>query len=602
MKKVLLLLMCFCFSVNAQSINLSQTLGPIKVADCQNNSSLDLRWLTWGGDASWFVANGGAQTVNNSYYYNNGLKITLSKGDDFLKATKDYMEGKTPFLRGTLDQIGLVSEVLNSDPRTEPVVVLQLTWSAGDHIISRENIKTLNDLNNKKIRVACQQWSPHVGLIYKVLQVAKLDVKNIEFVWTKNLTGPDSPADLFRKDSTIDLATVITPDMLSLTAGTVGTGAENTVKGAHVLVSTKEMSRAIADVLVVRSDFYAKNKSVVEKIVAGYLYGTELVVKMRKSFEETKKLSEQYKFLLNMIRDQFGNDVIADIEIDGHGLLLDAVFVGLPGQISFFKDSGNLSNFEKSSQQSIDLSFAWSYSTKKTKILPCDLDYKSIAKLAGINYVEPVIEKRIVAETTDLFPDSNLDNNTIYTFTINFDPEQNTFSAEKYGNEFNEVIKNASVFGNAAILVRGHSDPTKTLVDFLKVGISRGLIKRSGNTGNYVYYMNGKELNLSSTKEIIELVKNGNFDDVNPSPRETMQVALNLSFSRANSVKNAIIELAKIQKVNLDESQIQPIGVGIVEPLIPRPKNLEDAKKNMRVEFRVVRVSAEVVKQSEFDY
>ena len=43
---------------------------------------------------------------------------------------------------------------------------------------------------------------------------------------------------------------VISPDMLGLTGGvdSQGTGAEGTVKNAHVVVSTAEPQRSIADV------------------------------------------------------------------------------------------------------------------------------------------------------------------------------------------------------------------------------------------------------------------------------------------------------------------------------------------------------------------
>ncbi len=55
----------------------------------------------------------------------------------------------------------------------------------------------------------------------------------------------------------------------------VGSGAEGTVEGAHVVNSTQQMSRSIADVYAVRSDWYEANKPWVNKFVAGYLKGTE---------------------------------------------------------------------------------------------------------------------------------------------------------------------------------------------------------------------------------------------------------------------------------------------------------------------------------------
>ena len=52
----------------------------------------------------------------------------------------------------------------------------------------------------------------------------------------------------------------------------------------------------------------------------------------------------------------------------------------------------------------------------------------------------------------------------------------------------------------------------------------------------------------------------------------------------------------------MDKSQIQPVGVGVTEPIIPKPANMADAEKNMRVEFRIIRVKPEVMNESDFDF
>ena len=53
----------------------------------------------------------------------------------------------------------------------------------------------------------------------------------MEIVFVEELTAPKGPAELFRKDKTIDACCVITPDMIGLTGGLTssGTGAEGTV-------------------------------------------------------------------------------------------------------------------------------------------------------------------------------------------------------------------------------------------------------------------------------------------------------------------------------------------------------------------------------------
>jgi outer membrane protein OmpA-like peptidoglycan-associated protein len=128
-------------------------------------------------------------------------------------------------------------------------------------------------------------------------------------------------------------------------------------------------------------------------------------------------------------------------------------------------------------------------------------------------------------------------------------------------------------------------------------------LKRSGSKGNYRYSLNGKALDLNATDAVSNAVQSGAFDGhPDHKPREIMQAALNLSRKRAEAVRNSILEYAKTKKITIDASQIQPVGVGIREPFIAKPNNMDDARQNMRVEFRLLKVSAEVSNTSDFDF
>jgi hypothetical protein len=313
-------------------------------------------------------------------------------------------------------------------------------------------------------------------------------------------------------------------------------------------------------------------------------------------------MSPQYKSLLEMSQSIFGKVVCPTLEVDTHGLLLDANFVGLTGNISFFEDAGNLSGFNPKMKTALDLAITWGYAKTRCGFNPSGFDYRQIANLSGIPYEAPKVTQHIVAEALNLFPDSNLDDRTLLSFTIYFDPEQSEFSVDRYGSDFKRVLQGASTFGNAVMVIRGHADPTKTLVDFLRAGMERGIIQRSGTKGNYTYSINGQPLNLEQTRNVAKLIQEGGFSGASVNPRDTMQAAQFLSSSRAESVKKAIADLAVAEKVNLDLSQIQPVGAGVLEPFIAKPKNAEEAKKNMRVEFRIIKVPAEALKSSDFDY
>lgn len=603
-----ILLLCFVAPAFAGE-SFESLVGPVTVKEVTTVKPTVVPYITWGGDVAAFYANGTSLTTTpDSIYGKLGLSLKFVNGDNFIQQTKDYMEGKTPYIRGTFRMLGQASEVLGSDERTKPVIVLQLTWSLGDHLVAREGVKTLNGLKGKKI--CLQQGGPHVGLLQDTLDAANLKWSDITVVWAKDLSGPNGPAEMMRKDATIDVACVITPDMIGLCSGLdqTGSGAEGTIKGAHVVNSTSTMSRSIADVWAVRSDYFKSNRANVEKFVSGYLKGTEALVAMRDEYNRTNSFAQgtgaTYKKLLQFAQKTFGEEVIPTIEEDGHGLLLDASFVGLPGNISFFVDTGNLNGFEAKQKAALDLAVGQGYAKERRGFSVPNFEYKALAALAGVKYIEPKLQSgRIKAESIDMFPGSEeLDSNTIVSFTINFQPNQTTFSADTYGAEFERAIKSASTFGNAVVAVRGHADPNKVLADLVRAGMEKGIIKRSGSKPDYKYYLNNKPLDLSQTATVVELIKSGAFDGTSPNPRETMQAALNLSQSRAQAVKEAVVAFAKDKSVNLDDSQILPVGVGIGEPLIARPRSPADALQNMRVEFRIVRIPAESINAEDFDF
>ncbi len=321
------------------------------VKDMVPGDTLQVPYILWGGDVATWLANGGETTASGSIYDKHGLKMKMVRGDDFAAQVNDYKEGRSPFLRGTMSMLGQVSGDIGRDGRTRPVVFLQLTWSAGDHLVARSALRRLNDLQGKKI--ALQKGGPHVGMLNDILFTARLSWQDISPVWTEDVTGDKGPAERFRKDPTIDACFVITPDMMALTGGPdkTGDGMGQTVSGAHVLVSTADMKRSIADVYACRKDFYDAHRDVVEKFAAAYLKATEELVAIKKEVKDQP--TKRYTDVLRLARDQFGKDLTSDA--DAEGLIADAVFVGLPGNYAFFKDPGNLSGFEVKHKAALDL-------------------------------------------------------------------------------------------------------------------------------------------------------------------------------------------------------------------------------------------------------
>jgi outer membrane protein OmpA-like peptidoglycan-associated protein len=599
------LLMALCLLVGQDSIatRYSTTFGEIQGRPVADSKVYDLPYLTWGADVATFVANGDESTKPDSIFAKHGLQFRLVNGDDFTTQVKNYVGGKTPYLRGTLSMLGLASEVLNHDPATKPVILFQMSWSIGDHMVSREGVKNLNDLKGKKI--CLQGDGPHLALVDDALRSANLKWSDITVVWSKNLTGEGSPAELFKKDASIDACCVISPDMISLTGGLTskGSGAEGTVKGAKVLVSTASMSRSIADIYAVRQDYFKAHHDECEKFAAAYFEATQKLLEAKKEYNDGKGKSPTYTGYLKLAQKLYGEKVLPTLEIEAHGLVSDAGLVGLPGNISFFTDTANVSGFQPKQKQTLDLVKSVGFVKDRLGFGEAGWDYKKLADIAGMKYEPPQqVAGRIQAESVSGFKDEELDEKTLVSFTIQFKPNQTEFSTETYGAEFKRVVENASRFGNAVFLIRGHSDPAQTLIDFVKAGQKKGSLTKTGTKGNYKYYFKGQELSLESTQTILDAISSGEFKDSEPNPHVTMTAASALSQQRANNVRDAVIAYAKASGMKLDPSQIQPQGVGIKEPVIPRPINAEQSQANMRVEFRLIKVAAEAIKSGDYDY
>jgi outer membrane protein OmpA-like peptidoglycan-associated protein len=590
------------------SDELQQRFGTVRVGAVTSTDEVQVPYILWGGDFATFYANGGVTTKPGSIFDRHGLNIRLVPGDDAYAQARDYISGKSPFFRGTFGMGAMASEVLNQNSSTQAEVLFQMTWSMGDHMVCRPNIKTIGDLGSAK--VVLQQGGPHVKFYRELLIDSRISWADHNIVWAKDLFGsPDSPAEKFKRDSSIDCAFVVTPDMIALSGGlqNVGTGAEGTVKGARVVVSTAERTRSIADVYFVRGDFAKQNPGWVEKFALGYLQAVEKITDLKKQYESSG--SAEMRKLLQMAIRIYGTGAIPN-EDEAYGLLIDCAFVGHPGNVQFFTKAKNLVGFEAFNTAGMQFATRRGYAAVQKPFAPSHFDWNAPAFMNNLEKTEAVRRerfqtKKVQAEIESFTELGQLDERTIYSFTIHFEPNQTEFSASQYGADFDEVIRLATQYPNAVVAVRGHSDPTATLRDFVRAGMERGILQRTGSrSAGYTYSLDSRPLDLQGTPQLIELVRSGRFDGATAgNPRETMQAAMNLSYQRSNSVRAELITYASQQGLQIDKSQITPQGVGIREPFITKPANMEQARQNMRVEFRLIRVSAEVTGEAaDFDF
>jgi len=518
--------------------------------------SKSLPIITWGGDIATIHANGDqANTKSGSIFAQHGLMYRLEREDVFSRQVEKYISGKTPFLRGTLGMIQTAGTVVENNPSLKPVIFYQMTWSAGgDALVVKPGVKKVSDLKGKTIAV--QADGPHVDYIARVLNDAGLTFNDVKVKWLPDLTGSDNSPAAALYESDVDAAFVIIPDALALTSGgNTGTGSEDSIKGAKILMSTKTANRVIADVYAVRSDYYQKNKAEIEKLTKALLEAEQsltVIVKNRLSNKAAYQsvMSASAELLLD------SREAIADTE----GLYADCEFVGFKGNVKFFADAKYPRRFEQLNKEIAKSFKPLGLATSSALIEKSSINYRQLETgIASISTTEAsrFNKDKVAAVIARKQQQNSLDDDAIFSFEVFFKPNQQVFSADLYQNDFDRVADLASVYGGAIITIEGHSDP--------------------------MGYLKKKKLQENSI--VLGRIK---------------QSAKNLSLSRAQSVRDSIIASAKSRGVLLDPAQFAIVGHGITQPNTGicgsdpcAPKTEPEWRSNMRVEFRLIQVEAE---------
>lgn len=531
-------------------------LVSVKVGEVRSGDSVLVPLITWGGDEATVLANGNAvRTTPTSIFGKKGLKLELKREDNFRNQVEAYLQGETPYIRGTLGMLNMALEVMAKDPRTKPVVIYQLTWSnGGDCLVVKDGIRSAKDLKGKTI--VLQAYGPHVYYLSKVLSDAGLSLGDVSIKWVKDLTAtPDSPLEAFY-DNGVDAAMMIIPDGLVLTSnGTVGTGAEGSVKGAKILLSTKTANRVISDVYAVRSDFFNAHRSEVESFVHGLMLAEEALADLflNKSGQQAAYM-ETIKASARILLDS--EDAVADAE----ALYADCEYAGFSGNVTFFTDAHYPRNLDNLSGQIQSAFRKINLMGRNIRLDSAGFDYnvlkKDIKNVSGV--VIPKFDTAQVATVIQRKQQQDaLAEGELFSFEVYFQPNQNSFAADMYADAFDRVIELASTYGGAIITVEGHSDPL-------------GYLKAKKDKSSDVVL------------------------------KRIQQSAKNLSLSRANAVRASLTEYAAGRAIILDETQFAVVGHGIMKPKSGMcgsdpcaPRTEQAWRDNMRVEFRILQIEAE---------
>ena len=532
---------------------LSKTSSAV-ASGCANQSTVQVPIITWGADMVTILANGNStSTAAGSIFAKQGLNLRLVREDVFANQVNSFLTCKSPYLRGTLGMMHAAMDVTERDPRTKLVVIYQLSWSAGgDALVVKGGIDRPSDLRGKTI--ALQAYGPHIDYLSKILRDGGLSLKDVKIRWTKDLTGTDQSPRSALYESDVHAAMTIIPDALALTSqGKVGTGAEDSVKGARILLSTKTANRIITDVYAVRDDYFRANRDAVQNFVKGLMLAQEqlqAVMKKPGSAEHKAVVGAAAALLLDS----------AQATADTEAMYRDAALTGFSSNVSFFASTQEARSFSKLNGEIAAALVPLGLSSGNAALAQAKWDYNAfkpgLSNTQGV--VVPAFDAGAVAKVvTERASKDRLTEGELFKFQVQFQPNQNSFDAKNYGKDFERAIDLASTYGGAIISVEGHADP----LGYLK--------KKDAGEGEVI---------LSRVR----------------------QSGKNLSYSRAVAVRESLINYAKSKNVRLDPSQFAAVGHGIEKPRTGlcgtdpcRPKTEQDWLSNMRVEFRIIQVEAE---------
>ncbi|MFH1210550.1 MAG: ABC transporter substrate-binding protein [archaeon] len=559
----LVLLLIGATSVQAvnyiQAPPLSQVIN-VPVGSVKSGADEVLFIITWGADTVPIYANGNAAvTASGSIFAQKKLRFKIVREDDFKKQVEMFIKGETPFLRCTVGMLNQAVEVLNRDSRTKPVVFYQLSWSggdvAGDCLVVKEGINSVKDLKGKT--VVLQAYGPHLDYLTTLLKDGGLKLKDVNIKYTKDLTGTENcPAEALLKEKGIDAVFVISADAMKLTSGgKVGKGGEGSVKGAKILLSTKTGKRIIPDVYISRSDYFEANRSKVESITHGLLLAEQ---GLRELFKNKDSQKAEYKKMATasakMLFDS--EQAVGDVE----GAYGDCETTGFAGNVKFFTDDKWPRNFNAMNEEIQTAYIGINLISKKFPVAGAKWDYNQLK--AGLTGIEDVVVPRFVQKEVARVVEQKratgaLETGALFTFEVYFKPNQKSFSADMYGEKFDEAIKKATTYTGAVITVEGHSD-------------TLGYLKKKKEGAPEVVLVQQK------------------------------QAAKNLSVQRAIEVRDSLIQYAKSRGISLDSSQFSVVGHGILQPRTGMcgadpcpPKTEQEWLSNMRVVFQLFNVEAE---------
>ncbi|KAF0245912.1 MAG: nitrate/sulfonate/bicarbonate ABC transporter periplasmic [Planctomycetota bacterium] len=393
-------------------------------------------WIGW---LPLIAANHGHKPNEDSVFFKkHGFKVELVLVDDPVAARDGYVAGDWPVLWCTLDMLVIFSESLMKDARTAPRVFQQISWSnGGDGVVVRDSIKTVKDLKGKTIAYA--QNSPSQYYINALLLYGGLSPADVLHKYTS--TAFEASA-AFVNDPKIDACVSWAPDIYNI--------AER-VKGTHLLSTTADANRLIADVWAARADFARDHPEIIRGLVEGIFEGVH---------EAKLKNADALKWTADLYGMKAG-----DVE----KMCGDAHFTNFAENQQFLLNLNNPTNFETT----------WNsarYVYRKLGLVDNPSNFDQVMDFSVLLDIrkDALFKNDVDENKSPLVKKTNDDVILVNTIRINFFPNSDNLyekARDEYGNvledklydplvkeSIKKVAELAAKFGGSRVRIVGHTD------------------------------------------------------------------------------------------------------------------------------------------------
>jgi NitT/TauT family transport system substrate-binding protein len=225
----------------------------------RDGKTLRVQLVTWGGYGPGLYFNEGAAANERSRFFTDyGFKVDFILENDLIKALNAWTAGEYDVMVQTADAFPLYTAPDDIN-EFRPRAFMQVDWSrGGDAVIVKRGINTANDLKGKRIAVAVP--SPAQTLLNSTLEAAGLKYSDVQVIKT---TDNLEAAKLFRS-ADVDAAVVWSPDDILATQD---------VPGSRILVTTKEQSHIIADIMFAGQKTIDDKRDMIHGFYEGWMKG-----------------------------------------------------------------------------------------------------------------------------------------------------------------------------------------------------------------------------------------------------------------------------------------------------------------------------------------